>query len=146
MSCDPFKSVLADYVPDYKKPKMIFKVIAVLSNEVTNRNLKLIRNPSRAFVKSTVVEFLITSMENKEEEIIQDISYLCFAEILESGLLVKGDKMIVKEQSGYIIGFNEDHAPNHINVLISLDAPMPGRRLGLEPGDPIFVEERTYIS
>jgi hypothetical protein len=51
----------------------------------------------------------------------------------EAGLLLSGDTVTIDRiEIGTLIGFNETHMPNHLNVVISADERNTGKALELK--------------
>ncbi|RJQ07116.1 MAG: hypothetical protein C4551_07235 [Bacillota bacterium] len=144
MSGEPYSNTLVGYVPECRKAELRFTVSAVLANSVKGRNLKLVEPPTRAVPAGAVVEMVCTTESVRPGQLVRDVAYLCFAEATESGVLVTGDRIRAGELRGVVLGFNEAHAPNHINVVIGATQAASGRSLGFEPGDLIVVEARDY--
>lgn len=143
-STEPYSDTLAGYVPECRKAELSFKVSAVLANSVKGRNLQLVRPPTRVVAAGTVVEMVCTAELARPGQLVNDVAYLCFAETIRSGVLVVGDRLRARGLRGVVLGFNEDHAPNHINVIVGAEQAASGRSLGLEPGDLIIVGARDY--
>lgn len=144
MNSEPYGNTLVGYVPECRKAELRFTVSAVLANSVRERNLHLIQPPTRAVVTGAVLEMVCTTEDARPGEVVHDVAYLCFAETVTSGVLVVGDRLRAGEFRGVVLGFNEAHAPNHINVIIGSGQAASGKALGFEPGDPIVVSARDY--
>ena len=144
-SKDPYMNLLKDVVPDHEKTACFFRVICVLSNMLKDRNLKIIHVPSRAIYEKNVIEIIATDIHCINSKIIKDVSYLCFAECLNTGILFKGDRISLENKfKGIIIGFNEDHSPNHLNVVVGIEKEKTGKCLKVELGDKILVSETKF--
>jgi uncharacterized protein YuzE len=139
---DPYKAKLA--TSGFFKSKRIVNgvIVVVMDARIENRNIQLIHPMSRCFRKGDVCELVtVNSPDASPGNIIKDASYLGFAEILCSGSLVVGDTVKIKgEKIGKICGFDETHAPNHINVVIQTKNPLTGIEMGLEVEDGISFE------
>ncbi len=144
-SKDPYMNLLKDFVPDHEKTACFFRVMCVLSNTLKNRNLKIIHAPSRAICEKNVIEIIATDIHYINSKIIKDASYLCFAECLSTAILFKGDRISLENKfKGIIIGFNEDHSPNHLNVVVGIEKEKTGKCLKVELGDKILVSETKF--
>jgi len=119
------------------------EVVAVLAKKLENRELNLIKPVSRVMLRGEIHELILTDEKNAgPEKKVNRIAYLCFFEVKESGLLLVGDKIWRdKMLLGEVAGFDETHAPNHLNVLIVGQNLFSGRRLGLKLGDHLCVKE-----
>jgi len=138
-------NLLKDFIPDHEKTACFFRVICVLSNMLKDRNLKIINAPSRAIYEKNVIEIIATDIHYINSKIIKDVSYLCFVECLNTGILFKGDRISLENKfKGTIIGFNEDHSPNHLNVVVGIEKEKTGKCLKIELGDKILVSETKF--
>ncbi len=144
LSDEPYRDALKDYIPDCKKAQLRLVVSAVLSNSVQGRDLTLVRPPTRAVAAGSVIEMVCTVECARPGDVVRNVAYLCFAEAPRSGVLVVGDRVKTTRFSGVILGFNEAHAPNHINVVVGSERLVSGRSLGLAPGDRIVIAARDY--
>jgi len=143
-SVDPYLHKLAGYVPACRKAPLRLEVSVVLANSVVGRNLRLISPPTRAVSAGAIVELVCTTETACPDRVVHDVSYLCFAKALDSGVLVVGDLIGSTHLRGMVIGFNDDHAPNHTNVVIAAARALPGRELDLEPEELIIVGARDF--
>jgi hypothetical protein len=141
---DPYGQLLAGYVPDCQKAEIRLTVRVVLSNQVEGRNLRLIDPSTRAIVRGGIVEFIGTRDDSRPGQVVADVAYLCFAEAEQSSVLVAGDRVDFGAFKGRVVGFNEDHSPNHLNVVVRTDILEPGRKRGLTPGQGLVVCDRAY--
>ncbi len=117
---DPYQSGIAAKVSYTAKRSVIAKIVAVLKGTLENRGLKIIFPRSRAARKHDVIELITTTQkECKAGDRVDRVSYIGFAEIQASGVLRVGDQAILKGAPQWIIvGFDETHYPNHLNVIM----------------------------
>ena len=113
------------------------KMVAILSLEMEQRALLLILPQSRAARAGEIVELVCTNeLEAKPGSEVNRVAYLGFAEIHTGGLILVGDQVtIADKQVGQVIGFDETHAPNHINIVIGSAELGTGEGLGIELGN-----------
>lgn len=72
---------------------------------------------------------------------IDRIGFLGFVEILQAGVIDRGDELRINGRSiGTVLGFDACHFPNHYNIVIAADPPQTGLDLGLEPEASIRFE------
>lgn len=65
---------------------------------------------------------------------IDRVAFLGFVEILQAGVVDRGDHLWINEQSiGTVLGFDACHFPNHYNILIATHPPQSGLDLALQP-------------
>jgi hypothetical protein len=132
---DPYADgIVAQNLKVIKKP-ICARAVGILTNSAKNRNMDLIASSSRAVRLSDVHELVCTGEFRKPSEVVRDISYLSFIVFEESGVLAIGDQVEVDGKVfGKILGFNEIHAPNHINIVIRVLPPITGYDAKWKPG------------
>src|ERR1035438_1136996 len=104
-------------------------VVTVLDSTHEARGLKLISTYSRALKKNSIHELIATDeSEQKPGGSANRIAYLAFFEVTRGGCIIVGETLLVNGKPiGEIIGFDETHEPNHINIIRSEE-----RRVGKE--------------
>lgn len=140
MSPDPYVDNLLDQeMPCKAKPPVIGRVVCVLHARAAQRALELCPYPSRAVIKDEIHELIVTAEPAGPNSTVNQIAYLVFFEVLQSGILWVGDRVEIKgEMRGILAGYNFAHMPNHMNLIIRGNEPLQtGYELGLVPGDPI---------
>ena len=66
---------------------------------------------------------------------------IAFFEFKEGGLLVGGDTVIIAgKEIGTLVGFDETHMPNHLNIVLYGTERRTGLQWGLAGGDLVVVE------
>jgi hypothetical protein len=138
---DPYKQKLSTKSFFHSKIEMKGKVVVVLDGKMENRNLNLIIPPSRAFKKHDIIELIGTDDENAAPgNNVDQIAYIGFVEILNSGVVLVGDEVKCNEKViGTIIGYDDTHLPNHQNVIVKVDTRIPGKDLGLKLENEIII-------
>ncbi|WP_027355376.1 DUF6917 domain-containing protein [Desulfofundulus thermocisternus] len=131
---DPYSEKLFRTSPYARKRDVEGKLVVVLQGKLENRGLHLITPISRAVLQNEIHELIVTDEEEagpgKE---VQRIAYLGFVEIKSGGVLVKGDEVVCNDTLlGRIIGFDETHLPNHLNVVLYAPHRRDGVELGLQ--------------
>jgi hypothetical protein len=138
MSPDPYKDKRFDYgMPCKDKPPVPGKLNCILHVRNDQRGLELSPYPSRAVLKNEVHELILTSeMEAGPQKVVNNIAYIAFFEILESGILWVGDRVEINGQVvGVLAGYDFTHMPNHMNLIIKTPAPLlTGYEAGYRPG------------
>ena len=106
-------------------------VITVLDSTHEQRGLKLIPTYSRALPKHSIHELIATDETGKKPGDTADrIAYLAFFEVTRGGCILVGETLVVDGQAvGEIIGFDETHEPNHINIIIGVKKRRTGPQL-----------------
>jgi len=121
MSTDPYSAKKLDTkYPCSKKTIVKGKLCVILDARAKNRALELVQYPSRAVLKNEIHELILTKETTAEPgSIVNDISYLGYFEVLESGVLWVGDKVFIGEDEiGVLVGYDMTHFPNHMNIII----------------------------
>jgi len=127
--------------PFIRTSSIVFEMVAILDLSVQNRGLSILHSSSRSFQRDSVAEFLVTSEEVELGGKVNSVSYLGFGAAMNSGQAVVGRKVLVRgRQIGYIGGFDETHAPNHINVVLVVEEAISGLGVGLQLGDLVTIE------
>ncbi|HAF62338.1 MAG TPA: hypothetical protein DCK95_08430 [Anaerolineaceae bacterium] len=124
MSIDPYSAKKLDTkYPCVKKTVVNGKLCVILDARSKNRALELVQYPSRAVLKNEIHELILTKETTAEPgTIVNDISYLGYFEVLESGVLWVGDKVFIgKMEIGVLAGYDMTHFPNHINIIIKTE-------------------------
>jgi hypothetical protein len=124
MNIDPYSAKKLDTkYPCAKKTVVNGKLCVILDARAKNRALELVQYPSRAVLKNEIHELILTREATAEPgTIVNDISYLAYFEILESGVLWVGDKVFIGEMEvGVLAGYDMTHFPNHMNIVIKTE-------------------------
>lgn len=133
---DPYQSGLIKDNPyeKGKKREVRGKIVAVLDLKLDNRGYKLIPTPSRVILSREIHELISTDEEKaKPGEEVNCIGVIGFTEFITGGVLAVGDKVIIGGTGiGLIVGFDETHAPNHLNIIIRTVKRATGFDLNIE--------------
>ena len=114
-------------------------VVTVLDSTHEERGLKLISTYSRALKKNSIHELIATDeTEKKPGDTANRIAYLAFFEVSRGGCIIVGETLFVDGKAiGPIIGFDETHEPNHINIIIGVKKRRTGPQLQIGLGSTI---------
>lgn len=90
-------------------------------------------------VKHEIHELIITAEDAAPNKQVNRIAYLCFFEVLDSGMLWAGDRVEINGKAiGYLAGYDFAHMPNHMNIIVQVSEPLKtGFELDLQPGDSL---------
>ena len=146
MPKDPYKDNLFKDSPYASKTPVIGSLVCILDAELPERGLELSPFPSRAILKHEIHELILTDeTQATSGSSVNHIAYLGFFEVLQGGILLKGDELKISGKTiGYLAGFDFTHLPNHMNLVIQTDQPLQtGFARGLSCGDPVTF---TFIS
>ena len=74
----------------------------------------------------------------KPGDTVDRIAYLAFFEVRHGGVVVMGGTLLADDKPvGTVLGFDETHAPNHINIVIGVARRQTGRELQLGVGGKV---------
>jgi hypothetical protein len=115
------------------------EVVTVLDSTHEERGLKLIPTYSRALKKNSIHELITTDESGKKPgDTANRIAYLAFFEVERGGCIIVGETLFVDGQPvGEIVGFDETHEPNHINIIIGVENRRTGPQLKIGLGSKI---------
>ena len=115
------------------------EAITVLDSTHEARGLKLIPTYSRALPKNSIHELIATDERDKKPgDTANKIAYLAFFEVTRGGCIIVGETLFVDGKAiGEIVGFDETHEPNHINIIIGVTSRRTGPQLKIKVGSKI---------
>ena len=115
------------------------EAITVLNSTHEQRGLKLIPTYSRALPENSIHELIATDEAGKKPgDTAHRIAYLAFFEVTRGGCVIVGETLFVDGKAiGQIIGFDETHEPNHINIIIGVKSRKTGPQLKISVGSKI---------
>ena len=107
------------------------EVVTVLDSTHEARGLKLISTYSRALQKDSIHELIATDETGaKPGSTVNRIAYLAFFEVSRGGCVIVGEALwLGKRAVGTVVGFDETHEPNHINIIVGVGRRQTGRQL-----------------
>ena len=140
---DPYESGMIKGNPYFAKSDIQGNLVVVLQGKYEGRGLEIIKPVSRCVRRYDIHELIVSDEQGiAPGSLVNSISYLGFAEILQGGVLTVGDGLFWNgERIGFIAGFDETHMPNHLNIVISRDNRVDGVDLGLSVGDGIIFRQ-----
>jgi len=138
---DPYQSGLIKDNPyeKGKKREVRGKIVAILDLKFDKRGYKLISTPSRVVLAREIHELISTDEDKaKPGEGVDSIGVIGFAEFTTGGVLAVGDKVTIGgKEIGLLVGFDETHAPNHLNIIIRTIRKASGLDLAIELEDDV---------
>ncbi len=141
---DPYarKLIKTDFF--HAKRPLAGSVVVVLDGYLEDRALSLIQPISRAYPKHAIIELIATDEGTAQPGgSVQSIAYLGFVELLTSGVIVVGDKVVVRKKVvGTIAGYDDTHMPNHQNVIVKVDKRISGRDLKWRVNDRVEIRKK----
>lgn len=116
------------------------EVVTVLDSLHEARGLNLISTYSRALPKHSIHELIATDETGKQPgQTANRIAYLAFFEVHRGGCLIVGETLLVDGRPvGAVIGFDETHEPNHLNIVIGVNRRQTGRQLNFSVSSKVF--------
>jgi len=101
------------------------EVVTIIDVTFDSSGIDLVESWSRAVPRGDVHEIMVW---NPAEEGGDDAAAVAFIEITQGGNIVNGDEVRVDgEPVGNLVGFDYNHMPNHMNIVVetkSLDLPL----------------------
>lgn len=139
---DPYKRKLVNHDFYYSKVDINGKFVVVLDGKLENRALNLIQPISRAFPQHTIIELIGTDEQDvKPGSIVNSICYIGFVELLNSGVILTGDKIFWNDtEIGTITGYDDTHMPNHQNTIVFMKERVSGKDLGIKRDDKLLIK------
>lgn len=138
MGNDPYAKGKFTVNPYAKKIDVTGTLVVILDGRMEDRGLSLIKPISRCVCKHEVHELILTDEDAAPGCEVNSIAYLGFCAIEQGGVIVSGDEFFVGDRPlGRLIGFDETHMPNHLNIVIKADNIQTGIELGVELGSRI---------
>ena len=113
-------------------------IVAVMDHERSDRRLCLLDVPSRILKRGEIHEVILTDEEPGEERVVNRAAYVGFVEVTQGGLVIPGDELLIRHNSaGRLLGFDDTHMPNHLNLVIKAQNIASGAKLGIHLDDPV---------
>ena len=115
-------------------------IVKLLTHTREDRGMRLMDVQTRALLRAEIHELVTTDQDGAAAgDAIDRVGFLGFAEIAAGGIVERGDRVIVDEQPiGTVLGFDDCHFPNHLNVLIAVDRLQTADTLGLTVESEIY--------
>lgn len=139
MKIDPYAAGKFTANPYAAKTDVTGALVVVLQGTMEDRGLELIKPISRCIRRHDIHELILTDEPDaKPGSRVNRIAYLGFAAIDAGGVIVSGDAVLVDgRRIGTLVGFDETHMPNHLNIVIRADGLADGVARGAGLGMPV---------
>lgn len=120
------------------------QIVTVLDSMHEARGLRLLPTYSRALPLHSIHELIATDQTDRQPGQSADrIAYLAFFEVVRGGCVLVGETLLLdNEPIGTVLGFDETHEPNHLNIIIGVAQRRTGRELQFALGRHIRFERR----
>lgn len=121
------------------------RFVGVMDLSRDDRGFSLIAAPTRCIRRGDVHELIVTDEAAAAPgSTVQRCRFLGFVEFESAGVLVRGDAMAIDgHEVGTVVGFDECHFPNHLNIVLQAADARTGIQLGLRPGALLRVRPRS---
>ena len=145
MSKEPHGTDILDKYPYAAKSEVVGKIVCVLDARSEERGMQLMLHPSRAVCRGEIHELAVTDdTQAGPESTVERVAYVAFFSVEQGGIVLVGDKVEINgTELGALVGFDNTHFPNHLNLLVRNSDPKTGPELGLRLGDPIVFSFAT---
>lgn len=136
---DPYADGQLSMPPYVAKALVTGNVCAVLNQTLDYRGLQLIVQPSRVVNAGDVHEIILTDERPAGPGLRVDrVCGIAFITVTRPGVILSGDLVTAGgHELGYVVGFDESHAPNHLNIVLRAEQRATGDVLGIAIGDEI---------
>ena len=96
------------------------EIVTVIDVAFSSNGIELTESWSRAIPKGDIHEIMVWNpLEEKDE----DAAAIAFIEITQGGNIVNGDEVWIDgEEIGHLAGFDYNHMPNHMNIVVEVDS------------------------
>jgi hypothetical protein len=136
---EPYAAGMIPGRPNILRRPLEGRFVGVLQSKRLRRGLALIQPKTRCVRRYDIHELIVTDeMDAAPGGRVDRIFGLGFVEFAAGGVIAAGDLV---EVGGNVVaeiaGFDETHAPNHLNIVAKTPEPRTGIGLGLEPGDSV---------
>lgn len=123
------------------------RLVAVLDLAFDDKPYQLIENISRAVSAGSVHELICTDDDPAPGgRWVRHVSIIGFVEFEKGGIVAVGDEVrIAGRPVGRVAGFDESHAPNHINIMMHAVRRTSGFDLAARVEDPVVIS-RNHIA
>jgi L-arabinose 1-dehydrogenase len=116
------------------------KLVKLLFHRREDRGMTLAPWASRCIRRGEIHEIVTTV--DVSAPVIDRVGFLGFAEFAAGGVLDRGDEVWLGSlRLGTVLGFDECHAPNHLNILIASDSTPTSADLAAGVGDRLHFAE-----
>ena len=131
---DPYQAGFFTENPYAAKRTIEGKLAVILRGKLEKRGLELISTISRAVLKNEVHELIVTDQENVGPgSKVDRIAYIGFVEITVGGVMTVGDTLNCQDKVlGQVVGFDETHLPNHLNIVLASSSRSDGVEQSLQ--------------
>ena len=115
------------------------QLVYVFSLRADQRWMQLEEFPSRVLVRGEIHELILSANPGLQPGAgVPDVAYVGFFEVEVGGIAEFGDEVWAGgHRLGTLAGFDLNHYPNHLNIVVAAGVASTGAELGLDLGTPI---------
>jgi hypothetical protein len=112
-------------------------IVLVYGHKRHGRAMRLAPYWTRCVRQGDIDELVVTvrGAQSGDQSLVDDVAYIGFVEFEHGSVVVVGDRVLVGDRPlGTLLGFDETHAPNHVNLVVEARELLSGaeRRVGVE--------------
>ena len=124
------------------------QLIYVFSLRTDQRWMQLEEFPSRALARGEIHELILSSNPGLHPgAAVPDVAYVGFFEVDVGGIAEYGDEVWAGDKLlGILAGFDLNHYPNHLNIVVAAEVASTGAELELELGTPIRFQPQSITN
>ncbi len=121
------------------------QLVYVFSLRADQRWMQLEEFPSRALARGEIHELILSANAGlKPGSGVPDVAYVGFFEVEVGGIAEFGDEVWAGDyRLGTLAGFDLNHYPNHLNIVVAAGVASTGAELELGLGAPIRFQPAT---
>lgn len=118
------------------------RLVKLLQHKRTDRGMTLADYQTRCLLRGEIHEIVTTDQRDAAAGArIDRVGFVGFAELDRGGVVERGDVALAAGvEFGRVLGFDDCHFPNHLNVLVASERPLTAGDLGAEIGAEIRFE------
>jgi hypothetical protein len=137
---EPYRDGLIRSNPYADRIPVRGRVVAVLDLKLANRGIQILAVPTRALTLSSIHELICTDSEVSAGSSVDSVGFVAFFEVTTGGIARAGDSIVLgRKEMGTLVGFDDTHAPNHMNILFKRKDVRTGKELGLRLSMPVVI-------
>lgn len=128
---------IPDYLKKRSRSEASGRIVLTYGHKRAGRKLLLAPYWTRCVRKGEIHELILTTTESVDEvkQTVEDVAYIGFAEFNVGCVIVVGDEVLIDgKRIGHVLGFDETHMPNHLNIVIEGVRLLSGDELGAKKG------------
>lgn len=125
------------------------KIVLVYRHKRLDRRMVLIPYYTRCIKNGEIHELVVATEIMMEDGLsgAPDVGYIGFIEFETGCIIVVGDRVAIGPRHiGQVVGFDETHFPNHLNIVVKAPDLVSGEELGANIEDVVLFTAATSSS